>query len=274
VRFAGFALLGFLPEIVHHLLRKETGILNPTFFHDFHGMMSILTQFPEALKTLVSASPTRLDSLLYVGLALAASGMLVTLAVKRKADFDAYLGSFAFGIIAFILIRTYEGPAPVRYLFPILPALWFGIAFLLDRSSPKTRVALIVLILGVLGPLQIMERRSFAQQLARENTRDTMSEVIETFRAEKLPLVISDSYLFSNQFTAAARSHPVFIGPKRWIESYQGTPLAQALCEIGVMSQSDLSSQPAVTLRDKTYSLRFIRAIGEFRLYRAFRSGC
>ncbi len=269
--FLSGAILGFSPELLHHVLKKETGILNPTFTHDFPGMMRILTQFPDALKTLVSANPEKLDSALFVLMVLTAIWTLARLS-KNRIDLQTILASLAFGTLAFVTIRTYEGPAPVRYLFPILPALWFGMALLLDHSKPKMRVAWTLLILGILAPLQIWARQSWARQLSDIGAAGTISSVVDSFRDVHVSVVVTDSYLNTNQFTAASRNNPIFIGPQPWIEGVDGSKNLDTSLEIGFFSQIDQSTENPISLRGKAYTLKFLKRMGDYRLYLAHRT--
>lgn len=257
-------ILGYLPELISGNFQFGTG-----YTHGFEGMLRGTVHLPIALKILMAPSVESVTALLYVVFALVSVTTLVCFSRKEKGG-SAIVASLALGLFAFLRVRFYEGyEGPVRYLFPLLPGLWFAAMSFLDKwsGSDWSRFVSIGFFL-LLGVGHIQGQWAYASQESIIREAEAVTEIPKIFKKNALQIVVTSSYLLTNQFTAAARNQPVFIGPNTWIEASDGASRLVREQRVGYLMEGEVVNAPThISVRGVFLKLRQIGKVGKYLLF-------
>lgn len=208
---AGGFVLGLAPELAHWIglgVPPPAGTGSPNGFPE---MVAVAGRIPLAIRELVGspAGAGRGVSAVLFGAGLA----LLFARARRGPRLDGVAFSAALACLAFCRIHTYT-TGPTRYLLPLLPALLVGLGLLADellRHRRRALAALGALLLAFHLGDAMAGRRAAIAELRPAETEAREREIVRRFREADVPLVVSDDYWHSNQYSVLSRLEPPFV---------------------------------------------------------------
>ncbi len=274
------AALGFMPELWQRLVvEHKLPSLQSGYTLSFAESLVAIGKLPSSFRTIVAGDPLALSSTASVILAMA--GLIALAQACRRKDWRfAPIGVVAVtAAIAYVRVRTYTTDAPVRYLLPILPAVFVGYACLGQKIAALVTPRLWVrgLALAALIGLtaahavgQISARDQATGQLIASGKFDQIQEVIRRFRENGVELVFTDSYWRTHPFGYVAREKPFFVYRDIWVPHWEEDDAVSNARKFGYLSASPLVSE-SETIRGHHYAVQALGKVGELYLSRLLR---
>lgn len=267
---AGFAI-GFLPEAIHWL---SLGAFPPAGTGEpngFPAFMANVGTIPGSLAEILTAGKDlgRMASIL---LGLAALGALSRFAAREPRGFQGVACVAVLAALAYCRIRTYTNANP-RYLLPILPVLWVGVAALWERARARGWAAAAVgALLLAHAAHQGVARASIPADPEVAGRMQRSFAWIEAARRAGLDLVFSDEYWWhSTNLAFLARREPWFV------PTAASTLLPPNLASLvdksrtpGALLEARKPSERAakIEIHGSKYVLEFVETLGDRDLYR------
>ncbi len=278
----GGLFVGLLPEILHWLSRGHLWTPRDFATYDFPQFMGIVGKLPQSFRSLVSGlqpfrafefADTGLGQHLCVVLSLFGFALMIRKAAKSR-KFDAFLALAALNLYTYCRISThFTEIAPARYLLPMTPAVIAALALLLEDAWSSRRRWAAPAMLGLLTLFaghHFFSRQRLAAEIKRTHYVEDLHQIIETFRAANVDIVISNDFWYSNNLFVISHGTPRFWatwhnwGPLETKEKAEKTKRAGILLE----KKRDLP-YPRVhaDLPTQRWRLTPLTVIGDHELY-------
>jgi hypothetical protein len=262
---AGF-VLGFMPELTFVPL------------HDTDHPKTWLSTYVEAIQSLIDTPWRWIDNVSDVGgpiryssfaLSLAAFGALAVACRRGNQKLQPIAMTAALTVIAFAALT--QVPAPPRYLIPLFPPLLVSMAVLIDMT-PRLHISL-KWIVGGLFALHLGYQAHARVELLRDpSLREYLPEgiqIVDTFKQAKVPIVITDEYWQSNQFTFLSQCDPCFFSDGRPLGHPIPFALQFAYDRAGIMLMHEYAQKRPgeAILRTSAWKISPITDVGQRKLY-------
>ncbi len=277
VFFAAGLSIGFLPEAIHWL---RLGVLPPAGTGEPNGFPAFMANagsIPSSLAEILTAGKDlgRVASIL---LGLAGLWALARLAAREPRRLQGVACVAVLAALAYCRIRTYTNANP-RYLLPILPVLWVGVAALWEsaRARPPAprrwaSAAVGALLLAHLAH-QGAARASISADPEVAGRLQRSFAWVEGARRAGFDLVFSDEYWWhSTNLAFLARRDPWFvpIGATHLLPPNLASLVSSSRSPGALLETRKPSERPArIDIHGASYALEFVETIEDRDLYRA-----
>lgn len=265
-------LIGFVPEIVFWLRLGKMPIAN-VMIASSEEMIQTFLNLPHAFKEMMLGEDhLRFYSGIDGNFSLILFLLVVFVVIKNSLFSRRFIhvgASVALAIVAYLKIYM-SGPAETRYLYPMFPAVFIGIAWLWDEFRSK-RMAISVVSILIVGTVinQINQKIHLSRKLTAENKIVVMNQVVADFRQANIHAVISDSYWNANAYTFLSQGKPTFTSTGAEWGPPEARQRAIASQRIGVLLSGSAvpDSRGIVTLLGKMFRLTPLKNVGSLKLF-------
>lgn len=242
LRKAGFAglglLIGLAPELAHWI---NQGLFMPLGVnagagtggeYSFSDMFKIMSFIPLYMGEMAKADD---------GIGKNASLLLLLFGVyffiktvRMKKQVQPLLIVIAFTFFTYVTVYTYL-LAPSRYLVPIYLLIFAGYGLLFDSVKTKlARFVVVVLVLIHMGH-HLGARERFVKDLKQSGKVEQMWDVVNTFKQESVPVVISFNFWDTNHFTLMSERSQYYVSPERHYGPLQGFERVKTAGRVGMI---------------------------------------